>query len=308
MDKITINQLAETALAQLGRTDLSVDVDISGQESAAEPGTWQLYFADKKGSIHRVRVKLKPQDSLDDVKQNIITKLRQVTESSSASNLENVQGTTSSVTRLSSPSSVLNIISGVFVLAAVGAWYYVGYSILSKASFSSGSPTVFEDGWSLLAMRLYEYVPELILIAMGLVSGTIAFLLLRIVGLAGRRVIPAEDQDLVKEMLLANNQQGINNYILLSGLNGVVGTFTKVGLSGLPLATIVLTVFFAIMGLFFAKDSGMLDLAKLTLGAFIGSYVQRQSATDVQQQVIAARTQAEALQQGGTVNTTVNTP
>ena len=47
------------------------------------------------------------------------------------------------------------------------------------------------------------------------------------------------------------------------------------GLTGLPLATIGLTIFFALMYAYGGLEPFM-DLAKLTLGAFIGSFVQKQ--------------------------------
>jgi hypothetical protein len=52
------------------------------------------------------------------------------------------------------------------------------------------------------------------------------------------------------------------------------GSFTQLGLTGLPLATIGLTLFFSFLAL--VHPDGFLDLTKLTLGAFIGSFVQRQ--------------------------------
>jgi hypothetical protein len=83
-------------------------------------------------------------------------------------------------------------------------------------------------------------------------------------------------------MLLSKNQTGIDNYIRLSSLTGIIGAFTKLGLSGLPLATIALTITFALMALITlrsdATSKAMLDLCKLTLGAFIGSYVQKQTS------------------------------
>ena len=47
------------------------------------------------------------------------------------------------------------------------------------------------------------------------------------------------------------------------------------GLTGLPLATIGLTIFFALMYAY-SCDNPFMDLAKLTLGAFIGCFVQKQ--------------------------------
>jgi hypothetical protein len=46
------------------------------------------------------------------------------------------------------------------------------------------------------------------------------------------------------------------------------------GLTGLPLATIGLTLFFSLLAI---QYPNFMDLAKLTLGAFIGSFVQKQA-------------------------------
>ena len=53
-------------------------------------------------------------------------------------------------------------------------------------------------------------------------------------------------------------------------------TFTKLGVTGIPLVTVVLTLIFSFIALTLSEHSkDFLDLAKLTLVAFIGSFVQR---------------------------------
>jgi hypothetical protein len=57
------------------------------------------------------------------------------------------------------------------------------------------------------------------------------------------------------------------------------GNFTKLGITGLPLTTVLLTLIFSLISLMpipTQRGDNFLDLAKLTLGAFIGSFVQRQ--------------------------------
>lgn len=57
------------------------------------------------------------------------------------------------------------------------------------------------------------------------------------------------------------------------------GMFTKLGVTGLPLTTVFLTLVFAFISLLPVAEkvsTSFLDLTKLTLGAFIGSFVQRQ--------------------------------
>ena len=86
-------------------------------------------------------------------------------------------------------------------------------------------------------------------------------------------VLPPQDRKLLEDLIRDGNEKGIDQYVRLSSLSGTTGAATKLGLTGLPLATAGLTIFFsalAILGI-----NGFLDLTKLTLGAFIGSFVQR---------------------------------
>jgi hypothetical protein len=92
-----------------------------------------------------------------------------------------------------------------------------------------------------------------------------------------RDVIPAQDRHLLEPLITASDEKAIEQYVRLSSLAGATGTATRLGLTGLPLLTVALTLIFS--GLHIYKpDAQFLDLAKLTLGAFIGSFVQR-SAT-----------------------------
>jgi hypothetical protein len=69
----------------------------------------------------------------------------------------------------------------------------------------------------------------------------------------------------------------VDQYVRLRSLSGMSGTFTKLGVTGLPLVTVFLTLLFSLVSLLpIARAENFLDLAKLTLGAFIGSFVQRQ--------------------------------
>ena len=66
-----------------------------------------------------------------------------------------------------------------------------------------------------------------------------------------------------------------NNSEARSAISEEVTQLTEeLGLTGLPLATIGLTLFFSILAIRFPA---FMDLAKLTLGAFIGSFVQKQA-------------------------------
>ena len=127
------------------------------------------------------------------------------------------------------------------------------------------------------AMGLSEYIPELILSSIGVFGAILGVGLLRSVGLAGvqqpNRVINKEEWDALCDQVKAGQEDAVTQYIRLTSLTGFTGTFTKLGLTGLPLATIGLTLFFSILSIGYPN---FMDLAKLTLGAFIGSFVQKQ--------------------------------
>jgi hypothetical protein len=113
--------------------------------------------------------------------------------------------------------------------------------------------------------------PLLLVISAGMCS-FIGIRLLKAAGAVTREVIPTGEYALLAQAISSGNEKAISEYIRLSSLSGMTGTFTKIGLTGLPFATIVLTILLSILGLFNPK---FFDLAQLTLGAFIGSNVQK---------------------------------
>jgi hypothetical protein len=123
-------------------------------------------------------------------------------------------------------------------------------------------------------------IPPFIALVASIISALTGLFLLRMAGTAQKQVIPEQDYILISNMLEENNKDGIESYIKLSSLIGMTGFFTKIGFSGLPLATMGLTLIFSILSIFTRAElsSGFFDLGKLTLGAFIGSYVQKQTS------------------------------
>jgi hypothetical protein len=130
------------------------------------------------------------------------------------------------------------------------------------------------------------YGPPLFLVVAAAVSTLFGFLVLHSVGAANRLVIPAQDREMLGRMIEERNVEGIELYIRLSSLSGPTGFFQKIGVYGLPLATIILSVGFGILALFAYGapeiHNTFADLAKLSLGAFLGSYVQRQQENNPQ--------------------------
>jgi hypothetical protein len=121
-------------------------------------------------------------------------------------------------------------------------------------------------------------------------GGVIGFVLSAILVVAGVRTfardlpkaetIPVTDRQLL-ECLIKKSEKPIDEYIRLSSLSRATGTATQLGLSGLPLITVGLTLVFAALAAGFSwykvmdAAASFFDLTKLTLGAFIGSFVQR---------------------------------
>jgi hypothetical protein len=105
-------------------------------------------------------------------------------------------------------------------------------------------------------------------------------------------MIPAEDKDLFTNSIL-DKPQTIERYITLRSLSGIPGFFRNLGIIGLPLATISITILFCLLAIACyavnaatGKDvipttfsQSILELSKLTLGAFIGSFVGKVQRT-----------------------------
>jgi hypothetical protein len=108
-----------------------------------------------------------------------------------------------------------------------------------------------------------------------------------------RYAISPEDRKLLEPLIVEANEKAIDQYVHLSSLSGATGAATKLGLTGLPLATVALTVFFSTLAIFQSQPGGFMDLAKLTLGAFIGSFVQRAVSTQAAAQQGAQAAQSE---------------
>jgi hypothetical protein len=103
-----------------------------------------------------------------------------------------------------------------------------------------------------------------------------------------RHVIPEEaDKYLVSAFEKSSNP--IGDWTTLVSLSGFTGVFRKLELSGMPLATILMTFVFCFLSVVSVikgfidnveLSKAFLDMAKLTLGAFIGSFVTKGSTRD----------------------------
>ena len=167
---------------------------------------------------------------------------------------------------------VISMISLVSLLVLTFLPYVLAVFITTR-SFNL-TPFEIPDSASFLGRFLAGYAIHILLFVITVVSAAIGYRITTASGANPVQVIPAQDYELLAPLVAEGNVEAIEQYVRLSSLTGFTGTFTQLGLTGLPLATIFLTLLFSGLALW---DSGtFLDLAKLTLGAFIGSFVQRQ--------------------------------
>lgn len=128
---------------------------------------------------------------------------------------------------------------------------------------------------------LYQYMPELLGCAVGIFAALLGVKLIRAGGTSPSDPLPVvnpKEWEILSAAIHSKNNDPIGEYIRLSSLTGATGFFRKLDLSGLPLATIGLTLFFAI-GSLFPAGREFNELTQLALGAFIGSFVQKQVAS-----------------------------
>ncbi len=158
----------------------------------------------------------------------------------------------------------------LFIVASVVSFTFMGYLKFK----GDGAGLAEYSSWLQLMSR---EVSTLSLFLIGIVTALLGQRLLNTAQMAYTRTIPADDLPLVSDAVKLGKPEPIDQYVRLRSLSGWAGNFTKLGITGLPLTTVFLTLVFSAISLFPLETRGsFLDLAKLTLGAFIGSFVQRQ--------------------------------
>jgi hypothetical protein len=96
----------------------------------------------------------------------------------------------------------------------------------------------------------YGFLAHMIVLLIGVICAFLGVRLLRSAGAAFERVIPRDDFPVLAEAVVNGKSEAIDQYVRLSSLSGFTGTFTKLGLTGLPLTTVSLTLIFSILSLF----------------------------------------------------------
>jgi hypothetical protein len=164
-----------------------------------------------------------------------------------------------------------------FILSAVGAlcFLYAAVSVIllankEKAVFAPPGPIL----WRELILINFETI---VTVLIGIICSYFALRFFSKAGSLANQVISDKDRALLEPLIREHNKEAIGEYIRLSSLSGFPGTFHKLGFTGLPLATVVLTLILLVVSLFVDGElsKSTFDMAKLTLGAFLGSFVQR---------------------------------
>ena len=178
---------------------------------------------------------------------------------------------------------------GVFIFTAIVIWLYKdrGTEIdelraIIESVLATASPTQeIEFNYFFIRALIALNFGIILTFLCGILSIFVGYVLLDRAGGIGRETIPKQDIELIErlETLKRSEKGGVGSYVILSSLKGATGFFTKIGITGLPLATIALTIIFgtlAILNLSNETASNRLfDFANLTLGAFLASYVQK---------------------------------
>jgi|SRR5208282_6092445 len=149
-----------------------------------------------------------------------------------------------------------------------------GVGPMSRPESFSGPEEEEAKEMDFAARSLSFAIPPVLCILSGIICTFAGFLLLRSAGAVTKQVISPQDYPFLAPAIAKGDEPAITQWIRLNSLTGFTGMFTKIGFTGLPLATLLLTILLAMGGLIKPE---FFDLAKLTLGAFLGSFVQRQN-------------------------------
>jgi hypothetical protein len=172
----------------------------------------------------------------------------------------------------------------IFSIVAAAAFIYGIISLISRVKLDEVDGQV-----DILKHVIRPNFNTFAIVAIGIIC---ALFSLRLFGKAGSltsQVIRNEDRELLVPLIKAPNIEAISQYIRLASLSGFAGTFTYLGFTGLPLATVILTLILLGTAIGVNDDDmqkSIFDMAKLTLGAFLGSFVQR----NIEQEKLVAGT------------------
>jgi len=154
-------------------------------------------------------------------------------------------------------------------------YFFVVFGKLPEPDTTLGENARFDGVFYQIAI---ENSRASFLILSSVLGSLLGAALLRSAFQATRQAISDEDRSLLEPLIKDANENAINQFVRVSSLTGLTGFFTKLGFTGLPLVTAalgILLILFAMVSQKLETSKELMDLAKLVLGAFIGSFVQR---------------------------------
>lgn len=176
---------------------------------------------------------------------------------------------------------ILAIAGLLFIAMGIISFGAAVFFVLQNYNYDTqliGPPPPADPDADLIDLIAGENLRASFLLVVALVGSLLGAWLLRTALHSTKKIISDEDRALLVPLIQSNNAEAINQYVRLSSLAGGTGFFTKLGFTGLPLITAALGMILILLAMW-EKDSPLstelMDLAKLVLGAFIGSFVQR---------------------------------
>jgi hypothetical protein len=175
------------------------------------------------------------------------------------------------LSRQHQPDGFLRYAGYAFVLVSVSCFAAIAYLKLQQSL--GGKSLAHTLNWIEMAEQENATISLLII---AVIAAMLGKGLQQSVQTDSATTIPYHDLELVRQAVIEGRPDPIDQYVRLRALTGMAGNFTKLGVTGLPLTTVFLTLIFSVISLLSVNgtSSAFLDLAKLTLGAFIGSFVQ----------------------------------
>ena len=164
-------------------------------------------------------------------------------------------------------------LAGFFLILAAAFAFVYGIFYLIRVEPPERAPADISF-WSVLSPHFHIEM----VVVIGLICALFGVRLFSKAGSLTSQVIRPEDRAFLVPLISSANKEAIGEYIRLASLSGFSGNFTKLGFTGLPLVTVGLTLILLAMAMVISDEEmrkGVFDLAKLMLGAFIGSFVQR---------------------------------
>lgn len=168
----------------------------------------------------------------------------------------------------------------LFVAMAVVSFGAAVYFIVISGAFDTATGSVSqESGFRGVVYQIAIENSRATFLLLGSLLGSIlGASLLRSAFQATRQAISEEDRALLEPLITSADENAINQFVRVSSLTGSTGFFAKLGFTGLPLVTAALGLLLILLAMAShdtETSKELMDLAKLVLGAFIGSFVQR---------------------------------